>query len=176
MRSAEGLTPWPTELAAAYRARGLWEGRTLSELIEERAAARPDHAAVACDDLRLSYAELQDRAAACGERMLSVGLRPDDRIVVQLPNGWPFVVLLLACLRTGILPVMALPAHREHELRHLIDQSEARAIATPLALRDFDHAALAAKLRDSTRTLELVLVQGDPSAVPEGVLDRKSVV
>jgi len=28
---------------------------------------------------------------------------------VQLPNGWEFVVLTLACLRAGVVPVMALP-------------------------------------------------------------------
>ncbi len=31
---------------------------------------------------------------------------------MQLPNSWEFVVLTLACLRAGIVPVMALPAHR----------------------------------------------------------------
>lgn len=170
MRSAEGTTPWPAELAALYREKGLWEGRTLMELIEERAAARPDNPAVDCDAVTLTYAQLVDRAHACGDRMLRAGLRADDRIVVQLPNGWQFVVLLLACLRTGILPVMALPAHREHELRYLVDQSEARALAAPLHLRDFDHAALAAKLRETTETLEVVLIQGDPAAVPDGAL------
>ena len=175
MRSVEGLTPWPAELAALYREKGLWEGRTLMELIEERAAARPDHPAVACDAMTLTYAQLLDRAHACGDRMLRAGLRADDRIVVQLPNGWQFVVLLLACLRTGILPVMALPTHREHELRYLVDHAEARALAAPLHLRDFDHAALAMKLRETTETLEFVLLQGDPSAVPEDTLALDSL-
>ena len=125
--------------------------------------------------MTLTYAQLLDRAHACGDRMLRAGLRADDRIVVQLPNGWQFVVLLLACLRTGILPVMALPAHREHELRYLVDHAEARALAAPLHLRDFDHAALAMKLRETTETLEFVLLQGDPSAVPEDTLALDSL-
>jgi non-ribosomal peptide synthetase component E (peptide arylation enzyme) len=47
------------------------------------------------------------------------GLERGDRVVVQLPNTWPFVVLTLACLRAGIVPVMALPARRRHELAYL---------------------------------------------------------
>ncbi len=170
MRTAEGTTPWPTEFADRYRAAGLWEGRSLPELLDESAAAHPDHLAVADGDRRLTYAELLDRASACGDRLLSAGVTADDRILVQLPNGWQFVVLLLACLRIGVQPVMALPAHREHELRYLVDQSEARAIAAPLSLRDFDHAALALKLRETTSTLQTVLIQGDPAAVPSGTL------
>ena len=33
-----GLTPWPAELAAEYRAAGLWRGQTLGALLRELAA------------------------------------------------------------------------------------------------------------------------------------------
>jgi salicylate---CoA ligase len=65
---------------------------------------------------------------------------------VQLPNGWEFPVLLLACLRAGIVPVMALPAHRRAELSYLAVHAEASAIAVPGLLRDFDHQAMAREL------------------------------
>ena len=79
------------------------------------------------------------------------------RIVVQLPNGWEFVVLTLACLRAGIVPVMALPAHRRHELAYLCEHSEARALAVPDVLRGFDHQQMAE---------ELLAGSADPGARP----------
>ncbi|HET9970911.1 MAG TPA: AMP-binding protein, partial [Streptosporangiaceae bacterium] len=93
------------------------------------------------------------------------GLERGDRIVVQLPNGWPFAVLTLGCLRAGVVPVMALPAHRQHELAYLGQHSEARALAVPGLLRGFDHQEMAAQLRDSSDTLEHILVDG-PDADP----------
>ena len=51
--------------------------------------------------MRLTHGELAGRADATARRLLDLGLAPDDRIVVQLPNGWEFVVLTLACLRPG---------------------------------------------------------------------------
>ena len=81
--------------------------------------------------------------------------------MVQLPNIWPFVVLTLGCLRAGIVPVMALPAHRQHELAYLCEHSEARALVIPGVLRDFDHQELAAGLLAGSATLEHVLVAGD---------------
>ena len=91
--------------------------------------------------LRLTYAELLARADATAARLVGLGLGPGDRIVVQLANGWEFVVLTLACLRAGIVPVMALPAHRRAELSYLAAHAEAAAIAVPDVLRGFDHQA-----------------------------------
>jgi salicylate---CoA ligase len=87
-------------------------------------------------------------------------MRPGMRIVVQLPNCWQFVVLTLACLRAGIVPVMALPAHRRHELAYLCEHSEARAVAVPDVLRGFDHQQMAEELLAASPTLDHILVAG----------------
>ena len=92
-----------------------------------------------------------------------LGFGTGDRIVVQLRNCWQFVVLTLACLRAGVVPVMALPAHRRHEMQYLVDHSEAVAVAVPGELRGFDHERMAAELVQSCPTLTTVLTTaGDP--------------
>ena len=55
---------------------------------------------------------------------------------------------------------MALPAHREHELAYLCQHSEARALAVPGVLRDFDHQDLAGRLMAGSATLRHILVAG----------------
>jgi salicylate---CoA ligase len=79
---------------------------------------------------------------------------------------WPdeFVVLTVACLRAGIVPVMALPAHRHAELAYLAAHAEACAIAVPDRFRDFDHQALAAELVAEVQPLGHVLVAGNQVA------------
>jgi 2,3-dihydroxybenzoate-AMP ligase len=89
-----------------------------------------------------------------------LGVGAGDRVVVQLANGWPFVVLVLACLRAGVVPVMALPGHRRTELAYLVEHAEAVAIAVPDVLRDCDHQGLAAELVAGSPTLVHVLVDG----------------
>ena len=158
---AEGTVPWPDEFIQRYVAAGYWQGRPLSALLHEAAAARPDAVALVDGELRLTYAQLLGRADAAAARLAELGLQPGDRIVVQLPNGWEFVVLTLACLRAGIVPVMALPAHRRTELAYLTAHAEACAIAVPDRLRDFDHQGLAARLVAEVEPLRHVLVAGD---------------
>jgi acyl-coenzyme A synthetase/AMP-(fatty) acid ligase len=48
-------------------------------------------------ELRLTYTQLLNRACTAAARLAELGLQPGDRIMVQLPNGWEFVVLTLAC-------------------------------------------------------------------------------
>ncbi|WP_433042231.1 (2,3-dihydroxybenzoyl)adenylate synthase [Dactylosporangium sp. CS-033363] len=153
--SIAGLPPWPPEFVARYVAEGHWSGRTLFD-----AVYRADPAATAVVDgaHRLTYAELLSRADGAAGRLLALGLRPDDRIVVQLTNGWPFVVLTLACLRIGVVPVMALPAHGRHELTFIAQHAEARAVVVPGGGKYAGHLDIARDVAAAAPTVEHVFV------------------
>jgi 2,3-dihydroxybenzoate-AMP ligase len=167
-----GTVPWPAEVADLYRARGYWEDTAIGDVVRAVADERPDIVAVVDGDTRLTYGELVDRADAAAVRLRDHGLEPDDRILVQLPNGWEFIVLTLACFRSGVIPVMALPAHRRHELSHLAGVSQSRAIAVPRRLRDFDHEALALELVEDLPDLSLVFsLAGDQPPGGGSVVD-----
>lgn len=158
--TSEGTVPWPADLAAEFRAKGYWEDRTLGSHVLKTADRLPDKIAVVDGDTRLTYAELANRMDAAAERLLQLGLKADDRIMVQMPNGWQFALLTLACFRAGIIPVMALPAHRQYELSFLTELSESRAIAVPDVIKDFNHQALAEDLAAKIPSLEIILVSG----------------
>ena len=158
---------WPADVAEDYVAKGYWAGVPLGTQLREAADRHPEDPALvdAATGLRLSHGELAERADAAAARLLDLGMSPGERIVVQLGNGWEFTVLTLGCLRAGIVPVMALPAHRRTELAYLARHAEATAIAVPDVLRDFDHQALAHDLADDVRQITgapwNVLVAGD---------------
>lgn len=163
MPTTEGAVDWPAEFVQRYVEAGYWAGRPLGDLLAEAAARTPDVVALVDGEVRLTFAELLARADAAATRMVRLGIAPGDRIVVQLPNGWEFVVLTIACLRSGIAPVMALPAHRRAELSYLAGHADAVAIAVPGVLRGFDHQALAAGLVAEVASLRQVLVAGEPA-------------
>lgn len=171
--SSAGAVSWPAEVAARYVAEGYWEGRTLTEPIYAAAAAAPDSIAVVDGALRLSFSELVERVDGAALRLRTLGLCPDDRVVLQLPNCWEFVVLALACLRLGVIPVMGLTAHRRHEMTFLAEHAEARAIAVPDVLKDFDHQAMAQQIAGELGCVERVLVAGDD--VRPGSVDLRAL-
>ena len=156
-----GVVAWPDDVAADYVAKGYWEERALGTHLREVARNQPDAVALVDGDRRMSYGELLDAADGLAARLAALGLGRNDRIVVQLPNRWEFAVLIVACLRLGVIPVMALPAHRQYEMTYLAEHAEAKAIVVPDALKDFDHQAMAHDIAAQLDCVDHVLVAGE---------------
>jgi 2,3-dihydroxybenzoate-AMP ligase len=163
-----GCTPWPPDLAERYRQKGYWEGRTLGDLVDRWAAAYGQREAIVSGEQRISYSELQRRVDRLAHHLLSLGLRPPERIVVQLPNVPEFIYLYYACAKIGVLPVMAFPAHRFAEISYLAQFSDAAAYAIPSVFRGYDYRPLAQQVRQATPCLRHVLVAGE--GVPEDMV------
>jgi len=165
----EGFVPWPEELAARYRRDGVWEGVTVTEMVERTARSHTDKVAVVHGDHRITYGELVRRARALAVALLDLGIAPHDRVVMQLPNTPAFVLLYLALNAIGAIPVMALRAHRHAEVRHFIKASGAVAYAIPDRVGEFDYRAMAAELQREFAGLDCVLVDGAAEAGTVGL-------
>lgn len=176
--SAAGTVGWPPEMVRRYVAAGYWDGQTLTAPVVAAAAATPEAVALVDGAVRFSYHELAARADGAALRLRGLGLRPDDRVLVQLPNGWEFIVLTLACLRLGVIPVLALTPHRHHEMSYLAEHAEARAIAVPARFRGFDHRGMAHDIARAVPTVQRVLVSaGEPDIGAVGATaDRAAAV
>lgn len=162
----DGVVPWPADVARQYREAGYWSGRSLGSYIAERVHTAPDAEALVDGSTRLTYRQLWDSAAAFAQKLLDLGIEPADRIVLQLPNSWEFVALTLGCFRVGVVPVMALPAHRRHELTHLAALSDAVAIVVADTDKDTDLRTTAQEVAAEVSTVVSVLVHGELSASP----------
>lgn len=156
----DGVVPWPEHLAQQYRELGYWQGRSIGSFIAEQVDHRPDAEAVVDGATRLTYRQLWDRSASCAQGLLDLGIEPGDRIVLQLPNCWEFVALTLGCFRIGAIPVMALPAHRRHELTHLAALSGAKSLVIAETDRDVDLREIARQVAADVPTIATIVVHG----------------
>lgn len=127
MPQLDGFTPWPRQFADRYRAAGLWSGTTLGAVLRDSAHRTPGRTALVDGDRRWTYAELDAAADRVADGLRAHGLHPGSRLLVHLPNSSEFVTLLFGCFRAAVVPVLALPAHRESELTHLARLSGAEA-------------------------------------------------
>ncbi|WP_441343107.1 (2,3-dihydroxybenzoyl)adenylate synthase [Nocardia sp.] len=164
----DGFVPFPADIAEGYRQAGYWAGRPLGELLSEAARQWPDRPALLADPgtpgAGATYDQLDVAADRMAHGMLALGLRPGDRVVVQLPNVLEFVPVLFGLLRAGIIPVLTLPAHRRAEIEHLTRLSGAVAYVIADRLGDFDYRTLAEQVQTAVPALRHVLVLGDPGA------------
>src|ERR1700686_4122612 len=106
----EGCTPWPADVARRYRELGYWQGITLTDMLARAIRLAPAKTALVCGHERISFEALGETVdrLACG--LLDGGVRPLDRVVVQLPNIPEFVYTYFALARIGAIPVTALRA------------------------------------------------------------------
>ena len=157
----KGFVPWPDDVARQYRDAGLWEGLTVTAMVERTALQSPLKTAVVFGETRISYEELVTSAKRIATGLLALGLRPMTRAVVQLPNISEFVTLYLALNYIGVIPVMALRAHRHLEVRHFLRASGATAYFIVDRIGSFDYRAMAAEMQAEFPSLTHVVVIGD---------------
>ncbi|WDD94501.1 AMP-binding protein [Burkholderia sp. FERM BP-3421] len=111
----------------------------------------------------ISHRQLLSRVAAASARLDAHGIGKGDRIAFQLPNTAHAVILMLAALMAGAVPVPILPAYRERELRHILKTARPRAIAVTAGNRRFSPLqAVAGLLADEQLEMPLKLVLGPP--------------
>ncbi|MFE9274182.1 (2,3-dihydroxybenzoyl)adenylate synthase [Paenibacillus glucanolyticus] len=159
-----GWRAWPEEFANRYRAEGCWQGETFGQLLRKRAAADGERIAVVSGDQRISYAELDHRVDRLAAGFLKLGIKAEDRIIVQLPNIAQFFDTIFALFRIGALPVFALPVHRRSEIVYLCGFSEAVAYIITDKDSGFDYRELASQVQASVPSLRHVIVAGDPGS------------
>ncbi|GLV97812.1 hypothetical protein Slala05_14440 [Streptomyces lavendulae subsp. lavendulae] len=162
----DGHTPWPAEFVDRYWTAGYWRGNTLDDLLRDRALRYGPHTALVHGDTRVTYANLNRRVdrMAAGIRLL--GLRPGQRVLVQLPNVPEFVVTAFALMRAGVVPVFVPLPYRADGVSHLVRATQAVGYVAPSTYRGFDHTAMAAEIAAREPFLRRVFTLESPDSPP----------
>lgn len=161
-----GVTPFPPEFAARYRARGYWTDRPLIAHFLDAFDQFAGRVAVIDDTGSYTYAELADASQRVALNLLDLGLQPGDRVVLQLPNTRFFASLYFGLQRIGVIPIMALPSHRYRELRQFVGLSGAVAAAAPATAGEADFAELHRRVSAEHPALRLSILQGGAGGAP----------
>jgi len=156
-----GCVDWPADFVARYREAGYWRGETLGEMLRARARVTPAQLAVVDGARRWTYRELDERVDRMAAGLRRLGIAQEQRVLIQLPNIAEFLTLCFALFRIGAIPVLALPAHRETEIVHLAELSQAIAYVIADTHVGFDYRVLARSVCKKVASVQHVLVVGD---------------
>ena len=130
--------------------------RTVHALFEEQAERTPDNLAVVYEDVRLTYAELNERSNRLARHLLSAyALRPDDLVVLCLDRSERMIVSILAVLKCGAAYVPVSPGYPSERISYVLSDTGARVV-----LCDSDYVRLFECLCDSSTGIVPV---GDPA-------------
>ncbi|MGH7611629.1 MAG: (2,3-dihydroxybenzoyl)adenylate synthase [Candidatus Dormibacteria bacterium] len=157
----DGVVPYPPEFQARYRQLGYWQDQTLDQVFSPLFASGGSRTALVAGAIALSYSQLGEASARLAGGLYRLGLRARDRVVIHLPNCPEFVILHFALQRLGVIPVMALAAHRRYELEHYVNLTEAQAYFGSDPELAAELRARGPSLRHTLMRHELLQLEGD---------------
>jgi amino acid adenylation domain-containing protein len=105
------------------------EAVAFHQLFERQAAVHPERSALVCEDLRLTYGELDIRANRLAHHLRRLGVRPEDRVALHLERSAEAIVALLAVLKAGGAYVPLDPGLPPQRLEVMLEE-----IAAPVLL------------------------------------------
>jgi len=157
-----------------YVAEGVLGFETLADGFGRIAARYPDNIALLGPGLRITYAALDSISTRLAGALLQQGLAPLDRVVFQLGNSPELIMMWLACLKAGLIPICTLAAHREHEIGYLADLADARLHFIAGDDPKFDDITFARNMQQRVPSLKwIVQARGKPR---DGVLQLEQLV
>ena len=161
----EGFTPYKKKDAEKYNRFRWWPGLTFGDLLDRAADIHPDKEAFVDRKTRLTYGEAREKTDRLAIGMMDLGIRPLDRVLIQLPNWNEFVFAYFAVQKIGAIAVLLIDRLRQFEINHLISLTGAISWIVPSRYNNTDYIPIIRDVLETSRGLRNVItVRGDGNA------------
>lgn len=165
--SLPGFVGYKKEDAEKYRRLRWWSGLTLGDLLDKAADVYPDKEAVVDNTQRLTYAELREKANKLAIGLINLGIKKQDRILVQLPNWAEFVYTYFAIQKIGAIVVMLIARYAETELNHICKLANATAWVVPQQHQKISYAPIIDNVLKQNPQLKYVILVRSMESTPK---------
>lgn len=121
---------------------------TIGELFDELVATYPEREALVSvhQNRRFTFSQLQEEANRLASAIIRSGLEKGDRLGIWSHNNYEWVVMLLACAKTGVILVNINPAYRLFELEYALNKVGCKAIACMRRFKTSDYVGMLQEL------------------------------
>lgn len=157
------------ETAAAWRAAGWWEGRSIRSLLTEAAQNHPDRVALVgrrTDGERITrtYREFDRNAHHAASVFATLGVRAGDAVALMLPNWVEYPEMVFGINEIGAIYTGIPVGYGEKQAAAILRRSRAKVLVLLSRWHKSDNLELARALRAEVPTLEHILVLDDGSS------------
>jgi long-chain acyl-CoA synthetase len=104
--------------------------KTLLDYLDDLARDHTSKPALLFKGASMSYGDLQAASDACAAALVSMGVRPGDRVALVLPNAPQFFVCEFGAWKAGAIVVPVNPTYSERELEGVLEATQAETVVT----------------------------------------------
>ena len=121
---------WHKSYAPGVKKTLEYEKITLSQALTRSAEKFPNHTALNYMGKKITYRELNELVNCFARALIDMGVKPEDKIAVCLPNIPQVIISNLAILRIGAVAVQNNPLYTERELAYQLNDSDSKLMIT----------------------------------------------
>ena len=153
------------KLTKRYYQQGIYGELTLADAMRAGSAANPNVRMIFHSDSRpaeATLAEMHRRSHALAGALFELGLRPGDKVAIQVPNWLEGALAFQAAMILGVVVVPVIHIYGPAEVGFILEQSGAKAFLCPDRWRHIDYFERLDQLdRSRLPHLEHVITLGD---------------
>jgi len=118
--------------------------QTVGAALETATARHGDRPAliVAHQNVRWTYADLNQKATDVAASLVSLGLKPGDRVGLWAPNCAEWIVTQFATAKAGLILVNINPAYRTSELEYALNKVGCKALVLASQFKSSDYVSM----------------------------------
>lgn len=114
---------------------------SLPAMFESRVAKSPESTALVCENMVLSYSELNERVNRLAHLLIDQGIGSEKFVALALPRSMDMVISMLAVLKTGAAYLPIDPDYPAERIKYMFDDAQ------PVCI--ISNSAVVSKLPDS---------------------------
>ncbi len=115
----DGLIPYRKYDADRYNKFRWWPGITMGDMLDKAAAVYPDKEALVDNASRRTYSQVKEITDRLAVNLIKLGIGPQDRVLLQLPNWNEFVYSYFAIQKAGATAALLFTRHGQTEINHI---------------------------------------------------------
>ena len=170
----EGFIPYKREDVEKYTKFRWWLGLTFGDILDKAADIYPDKEAFVDGESRLTFAQSRQNVIRLAISMMELGIEPQTRVLVQVPNWNEFVFSYIALQKIGAIPVLLIDRYRQHEINHLAQLTGATTWIVSERYKKIDYLPIIRDVQNHNPKIEnVILVRG---AAHEGFLNTEKLI
>ncbi|MEN8122714.1 MAG: long-chain fatty acid--CoA ligase [Bacteroidota bacterium] len=122
--------PWLSSYESGIQANLEYKDLFIPQFLEQTVNQFPNNTALNFQGFKISFSELNNMVGLMAAVYKEFGIQKGDSVAILLPNLIPTVVAQYAALRLGAVVVMNNPLYSDREIKHQLNDSNAKILVT----------------------------------------------
>ena len=152
--------------AEEYAYVGYWGNQVLGDLLDFSVRDYPEKVALVQGERRITYRKFGEIVNRLCMKLVDLGIKKGDFMVIQLPNCIEFAFVQYAATKMGVITIPMVHTQQFNEVRYVLDRFQPPVLVVSSGYAKFDYIRMAEQLQKEFPFLKHVLVVKEPSSEP----------